>query len=41
MSDEIMNLDQRRKVWNGFLKLMTYSGIAVAVALLIMWWTLV
>jgi len=41
MSDEIMNLDQRKKVWGGFLKLMTYSGITVAIALVIMWWTLV
>ena len=41
MSDEIMDLDRRWKTWGGFLKLMSYSGIAVAIALLIMWWTIV
>lgn len=41
MSEEHMNIDGRMKVWGGFLKLMTYSGIAIAVALLIMWWTLI
>jgi len=41
MSDEIMNLDRRWKTWGGFLKLMSYSGIATAIVLLLMWWTLV
>jgi len=41
MSDEIMDLDRRWKTWGGFLKLMSYSGIAVTIALLIMWWTIV
>ena len=41
MSNEIMNLESRWKTWGGFLKLMSYGGIAVAAALLIMWWTLV
>lgn len=41
MSDEIMDLERRWKTWGGFLKLMSYSGIAVVIALLIMWWTIV
>ncbi len=41
MSDEIMNIEGRWKIWGGFLRLMSYSGIAVAIALLLMWWTLV
>ena len=41
MSDEIMDLERRWKTWGGFLKLMSYSGIAVVIALLVMWWTLV
>lgn len=41
MSDETMNIEGRWKIWGGFLKLMSYSGIAVAIALLLMWWTLV
>ena len=36
-----MDLDRREKTWGGFLKLMSYSGIAVAIALLIMWWTII
>ena len=35
MSDEIMDLERRWKTWGGFLKLMSYSGIAVVIALLI------
>ena len=31
MSDEIMNIEGRWKIWGGFLKLMSYSGIAVAI----------
>ena len=41
MSEQHMNLEQRWKTWGGFLKLMTYSGAATAIALLIMWWTIV
>lgn len=41
MSDEIMNIEGRWKIWDGFLKLMSYSGIAVAITLLLMWWALV
>ena len=40
MSDEIMNIEGRWKIWGGFLKLMSYSGIAIVIALLIMWWGL-
>jgi hypothetical protein len=41
MSEEHMNLDQRMKTWGGFLKLMTYSGTATAVVLLLVWWALI
>ena len=41
MSEEHMNIDQRMKTWDGFLKLMTYSGAAATVTLLLMWWALV
>jgi hypothetical protein len=41
MSDDIMNLERRWKTWTGFLRFMSYSGIAVTIALLIMWWTIV
>jgi hypothetical protein len=41
MSDEIMNLERRWKTWGGFLRLMTYSGVAVTIILALMWWTLV
>lgn len=41
MSEQHMNLDQRMKTWGGFLKLMSYSGIAVTIVLLLMWWTIV
>jgi len=36
-----MDLDRRWKTWGGFLKLMSYSGIAVAITLLIMWLTII
>lgn len=41
MSEQHMDLEGRWKTWGGFLKLMSYSGIAVAIALLIMWWTII
>jgi hypothetical protein len=41
MSDEIMNLEGRWKTWTGFLRLMSYTGIAVTIVLLLMWWTIV
>jgi hypothetical protein len=41
MSEQHMNLDQRMKTWGGFLKLMTYSGAATVVVLLLMWWALI
>lgn len=41
MSEQHMNLDQRWKTWGGFLRLMTYSAVAIAIALLIMWWAIV
>ncbi|MEH6754894.1 MAG: aa3-type cytochrome c oxidase subunit IV [Alphaproteobacteria bacterium] len=41
MSEQHANLDQRMKTWDGFLKLMTYSGAAVVIVLLLMWWTIV
>lgn len=41
MSEEHLNLDQRMKVWDGFIKLVTYSSVAIVIALLIMWWTIV
>ena len=41
MSEQHMDLDRRWKTWGGFLKLMSYSGIAVAITLLIMWLTII
>lgn len=41
MSDDIMDLDRRWKTWGGFLRLMGYSAVVIAIALLIMWWTIV
>ncbi len=41
MSEQHMDLEGRWKVWGGFLKLMGYSGVAIAITLLIMWWALV
>jgi hypothetical protein len=41
MSDEIMNLDRRWKTWEGFLRFMTYTGVATTIILALMWWTLV
>jgi len=41
MSEDRSNIEQRMKTWEGFLKLMTYSGIAITITMLLMWWTIV
>ncbi len=41
MSEQHMDLDLRWKTWGGFLRLMTYSAVAITIALLIMWWTII
>ena len=41
MSEQHLNLEQRTKTWEGFLKLMAYSGVATTIVLLLMWWTII
>jgi hypothetical protein len=41
MSEDHSNIEQRMKTWEGFLKLMTYSSVAIVIVMLIMWWTII